>query len=121
MKQEDYTFENITWADLKKGTDGLVTVVVQDYDNDEVLMVAYMNEEAYNQTLATGLMNYYSRSRKSQWLKGETSGHYQHVKALYADCDSDTILAKVVQDDAACHTGRRSCFFKKITNFNPKM
>lgn len=102
------------WEDLKKGADGLVPVVVQDYHTLEVLMVAYMNEEAYYDTLQTGKMHYYSRSRQSQWLKGETSGHYQHVKSLTADCDLDTILAKVNQIGVACHTGARSCFFNEI-------
>lgn len=91
-----------------------MTVVVQDYKTDEVLMVAYMNEEAYNTTLKTGKMTYYSRSRDELWVKGETSGHFQYVKSLTADCDKDTILAKVSQIGAACHTGSRSCFFHEI-------
>lgn len=89
-------------------------VVVQDYKTREVLMVAYMNEEAYLATLKSGRMNYYSRSRKEQWLKGGTSGHFQYVKEITADCDKDTILAKVSQVGAACHTGSRSCFFNEI-------
>ena len=93
----------------------MVPVVVQDYRTLEVLMVAYMNEEAYNYTISTGKMTYFSRSRKQLWLKGETSGHYQYVKSLTADCDMDTILAKVSQVGAACHTGARSCFFNEIT------
>lgn len=104
----------VEWAALKKGPDGLVPVVVQDYRTLEVLMVAYMNEEAYLQTLKTGKMHYYSRSRQAQWLKGETSGHFQHVRSLTADCDLDTILAKVNQEGVACHTGARSCFFNEI-------
>lgn len=103
------------WEDLKKNNDGLVPVVVQDYRTLEVLMVAYMNEEAYQQTMKLGRMTYYSRSRNELWLKGETSGHYQYVKSLTADCDLDTILAKVSQVGAACHTGARSCFFNEIT------
>jgi len=103
-----------TWADFKKNEDGLVPVVIQDYKTNEVLMVAYMNEEAYHRTLQTGKMCYYSRSRKEQWLKGETSGHFQYVKSLTADCDMDTILAKVSQVGAACHTGSYSCFFNEI-------
>lgn len=102
------------WSQLKRGADGLVPVVVQDYRTMEVLMVAYMNEEAYYQTLQTGKMHYYSRSRQEQWLKGETSGHFQYVKSLTADCDLDTILAKVSQVGVACHTGARSCFFNEI-------
>ena len=104
----------ISWDELKKMENGLVPVVVQDYRTDQVLMVAYMNEEAYNQTIETGKMHYYSRSRGEQWLKGETSGHFQFVKSLYADCDKDTILAKVKQLGAACHTGSYSCFFNEI-------
>lgn len=102
------------WADFKKDSIGLVPVVVQDYRTLEVLMVAYMNEEAYRQTIASGRMTYFSRSRNELWLKGETSGHYQYVKSLTADCDMDTILAKVSQVGAACHTGARSCFFHEI-------
>ncbi len=104
-----------TWEDFKLLPDGLIPVVVQDYRTDEVLMVAYMNREAFENTLLTGKMTYYSRSRNELWLKGETSGHYQYVKSLTADCDMDTILAKVSQVGAACHTGARSCFFNEIT------
>ena len=103
-----------SFAELKKNSDGMVPVIVQDYRTDQVLMLAYMNEEAYNNTLKTGKMTYFSRSRNQLWLKGETSGHYQFVKSLYADCDLDTILAKVKQVGAACHTGSYSCFFNKI-------
>ena len=103
------------WDDFKKNSDGMVPVVVQDYKTLEVLMVAYMNEEAYEQTLKLGKMTYYSRSRQELWLKGLTSGHYQYVKELVADCDMDTILAKVSQIGAACHTGSKSCFFNEIT------
>ncbi len=103
------------WSDFKLNSDGMVPVVVQDYRTAEVLQVAYMNEEAYNQTLKLGKMTYYSRSRNELWLKGETSGHFQYVKSLTADCDMDTILAKVSQVGAACHTGAKSCFFNEIT------
>ena len=92
----------------------MVPVVVQDYRTLEVLMVAYMNEEAYEHTLSSGKMTYFSRSRHELWLKGSTSGHFQYVKSLTADCDMDTILAKVSQTGAACHTGARSCFFNEI-------
>lgn len=102
------------WADFKTNEAGLVPVVVQDHITSEVLMVAYMNEEAYENTLRTGKMTYYSRSRQELWLKGATSGHYQYVKALTADCDMDTILAKVSQIGAACHTGAKSCFFHEV-------
>lgn len=109
------TFEPaIAWDEFKLNSDGHVTVVVQDYKTDEVLMVAYMNEEAYDMTLKTGKMTYYSRSRQELWVKGETSGNFQYVKSLTADCDKDTILAKVSQIGAACHTGSHSCFFNEI-------
>ncbi len=109
------TFEaKIAWNEFKLNSDGHVTVVVQDYKTNEVLMVAYMNEEAYNMTIKTGKMTYYSRSRDELWIKGDTSGHYQYVKSLTADCDKDTILAKVSQIGAACHTGSHSCFFQEI-------
>lgn len=105
-----------TWDMFKKNSDDMVPVVVQDYRTNEVLMVAYMNEEAFETTLLTGKMTYYSRSRNELWIKGETSGHYQYVKSLTADCDMDTILAKVSQIGVACHTGARSCFFNEITS-----
>ncbi len=102
------------WSDFKLNTDGHVTVVVQDYKTAQVLMVAYMNEEAYQKTIETGRMTYYSRSRNALWVKGETSGHFQYIKELTADCDMDTILAKVSQVGSACHTGSTSCFFNEI-------
>lgn len=105
---------SIEWSRFKTNDDGLVPVIVQDYKTDQVLMLAYMNEQAYSDTLRTGKMNYYSRSRKAQWLKGETSGHFQYVKSLHLDCDNDTILAKVHQIGAACHTGAHSCFFQTL-------
>lgn len=83
-------------------------------------MQAYMNEEAYKATIHTGKMTYYSRSRQELWIKGETSGHYQYVKSLYGDCDMDTILARVVQIGAACHTGSYSCFFNEIVTMDDK-
>ncbi len=104
----------LNFADLKKNNDGLVPVIVQDYKNNEILMLAYMNEEAFNTTIETGRMTYYSRSRNELWVKGLTSGHFQYYTELYADCDYDTILAKVHQVGAACHTGKRSCFFNEI-------
>ncbi len=103
------------WNEYKKGADGLLCVVVQEDSTDQVLMVAYMNEEAYNKTIETGIMTYYSRSRQELWIKGATSGHYQYVKALYGDCDMDTLLARVDQIGAACHTGSHSCFFNGVS------
>lgn len=109
------TFESVVaWKDFKMNSDGLVPAVVQDYKTGEVLMLAYMNEESFEATLRTGKMTYFSRSRQELWLKGETSGHVQYVKALYLDCDNDTVLAKVAQVGAACHTGSRSCFFQEL-------
>ncbi len=104
----------LNWSDFKLNSDGHVPVIVQDYKTQEVLMLAYMNEESFQQTINTGLMTYYSRSRNELWIKGATSGHLQYVKELTADCDNDTILAKVAQIGAACHTGNRSCFFNEI-------
>ena len=105
----------LTWADLKPDDKGLIPVIVQEYITKDVLMLAYMNEESFNATIRTGKMTYYSRSRRSLWVKGETSGHIQYVKKLIADCDKDTILAFVSQvGDIACHTGARSCFFNEI-------
>ena len=105
---------SIAWSDFKLNSDGMVPVIAQDYQTNEVLMLAYMNEEAFNQTVKTGRMTYYSRSRQELWIKGETSGHYQYVSSLDIDCDNDTILAKVRQIGAACHTGNRSCFYRNL-------
>jgi phosphoribosyl-AMP cyclohydrolase len=95
--------------------DGLVAAVAQDAATGEVLMVAWMNAEAYDETLRTGRAVYYSRSRARLWRKGEESGHTQAVRAIYVDCDADTVLLKVEQVGAACHEGYRSCFFREAT------
>ncbi len=109
------SFESLLeFSELKLNSDGLLPVIVQDYETNEVLMMAYMNEEAFNHTVKSGKMTYYSRSRKEQWVKGQTSGHFQYVKSLTVDCDRDTLLAKVEQIGAACHTGNRTCFFQPI-------
>ncbi len=115
---------SVQFSEFKLNSDGHIPVVVQDYKTNEVLMVAYMNEEAFNMTISTGRMTYYSRSRNELWIKGLTSGHFQYVKSLSIDCDNDTLLAKVKQIGAACHTGNRSCFFntlveKEYDNTNP--
>lgn len=102
------------FSEFKLNSDGLIPVVVQDYRTGEVLMVAYMNEEAYLTTLRTGKMTYYSRSRKELWIKGLTSGHFQYVKGMSVDCDNDTLLAKVCQVGAACHTGNYTCFYRDL-------
>ncbi len=105
----------LKWSDLNPGEDGLVPCIVQDYQTHEVLMMAYMNEESFHRTMRIGKMTYYSRSRKELWTKGLTSGHIQYVKSLTADCDYDTLLAKVSQvGGIACHTGAPSCFFNEI-------
>ena len=96
-------------------TSGLVPAIVQDNETGEILMLAYMNQEAFNATLSTGKATYYSRSRQTLWVKGETSGNVQLVKEIRIDCDDDTVLLKVEQlGGAACHTGHRSCFYKKV-------
>jgi len=100
--------------DFKTNADGLIPVIVQDYENGDVLMLAYMNREAYEQTLREGRMTYWSRSRQELWRKGDTSGHYQYLRSLDIDCDEDTILARVIQIGSACHTGHRSCFFRNL-------
>ena len=105
---------HLGWEELKLNSDGMLTVVVQDVVTDEVLMVAYMNQEAYERTLETGTMTYWSRSRNELWVKGMTSGHFQYVKELRIDRDRDTLLAKVEQTGAACHTGNHSCFYTEI-------
>lgn len=111
------TFESaIPFSDFVTDCAGLVPCIVQDYKTGEVLMLAYMNEESYGKTIETGKMTYYSRSRQELWCKGDTSGHYQYVKALKIDCDNDTILAEVRQVGAACHTGNRSCFYRELLN-----
>ena len=93
---------------------GLIPVIIQDYSNDEVLMLAYMNKESLIATLDTGKTHFFSRSRQKLWLKGESSGHVQTIKEIYLDCDHDTLLIKVEQCVAACHTGYRSCFHKRF-------
>ena len=98
-------------------TGGLVPAIVQDYITGDVLMLAYMNPDAFNATLSSGKATYYSRSRQTIWVKGETSGNMQLIKEIWIDCDDDTVLLKVEQlGDAACHTGHRSCFHKKVVD-----
>ena len=99
----------------KFDADGLIPAIVTDAASGEVLMLAWMNAEAYDETLRTGRAVYYSRSRRKLWRKGEESGHTQAVRAIYVDCDADTVLLKVDQVGAACHEGYRSCFFREAT------
>jgi phosphoribosyl-AMP cyclohydrolase len=100
--------------DFSKG-DGLIAAVAQDAATGDVLMLAWMNAEAYAETVRTGRAVYYSRSRGKLWRKGEESGHVQTVKSIYVDCDADAVLLKVEQQGAACHEGYRSCFFREVT------
>lgn len=105
--------------ELKFDEKGLIPAIVQDYTDNEVLMMAYMNKESLQKTLDGGRACYFSRSRNELWLKGDTSGHFQNVKEIYYDCDSDTLLLKVEQiGDKACHTGKRSCFHNKLKEFD---
>ncbi len=109
-------FEEIIKS-IKFDSNGLIPAIVQDYKDNKVLMVAYMNKEALIKTFTTKLAHFYSRSRKKLWLKGEESGNIQKVKSIYLDCDNDCILIKVRQvGNASCHTGYRSCFYRKITD-----
>ncbi len=100
--------------DLKFDERGLIPAVVQEADTGEVLMVAWMDRPSLEATLTTGLTHFWSRSRQRLWRKGETSGHAQHVRGLYTDCDADTLLVQVHQDGVACHTGNRTCFFTAL-------
>lgn len=109
------SFESMMeFSQFKTNEQGLIPVIVQHYKSQEVLMLAYMNQEAFDHTIKTGKMTYYSRSRQCLWTKGETSGHYQYVKSLTIDCDLDTLLAKVDQVGAVCHTGNPTCFFQPL-------
>jgi phosphoribosyl-AMP cyclohydrolase len=101
-------------ARLRRTDDGLVPAIVQDGDSGEVLMLAWMNDEALHRTLTTGRATYWSRSRREFWVKGETSGHHQHVRRVRLDCDGDTLLLTVDQVGAACHTGAKTCFFTEL-------
>ncbi|MCP5467729.1 MAG: phosphoribosyl-AMP cyclohydrolase [Deltaproteobacteria bacterium] len=106
---------------LKYGSNGLIPAIIQDVENGEVLMFAFMNQASLEQTLATGFATYWSRSRQKFWVKGESSGHTQKVKNIYYDCDKDCLLVKIEQNIAACHKGYRSCFFTEITENGPKI
>jgi phosphoribosyl-AMP cyclohydrolase len=100
-----------------KSESGLLPAIAQDYSSGEILMLAYINQESWEKTLATGKVHYWSRSRNALWLKGESSGHVQQVREILVDCDEDTVVFKVEQlGGAACHTGHRSCFFRRIAD-----
>jgi len=100
--------------DLKFNSDGLIPVIVQDYKNNEVLMMAYMNKESLEKTFHTGKLHFYSRSRNKLWLKGESSGHIQTLKEVLTDCDKDTLVIKAEQVGGACHLGYRTCFVHRL-------
>ncbi|ENZ01206.1 hypothetical protein HMPREF1092_01914 [Clostridium thermobutyricum] len=104
---------NIEKLDFKKGN-GLIPAIVQDYKNNEVLMLAYVNKESMKKTIETGETWFFSRSRKMLWHKGETSGNIQTIKEIKVDCDNDTVLFLVKQKGVACHTGEKSCFYRSI-------
>jgi phosphoribosyl-AMP cyclohydrolase len=110
MQSKDLAF----LSTIKWNTHGLVPSIVQDAESGEVLMLAWMNEHAIRQTLASGQAHFYSRSRRAMWHKGETSGHVQHVVEMSVDCDADVLLIKVRQIGGACHEGYRSCFFRQV-------
>lgn len=99
---------------MKFNSQGLITAVAQDANNGEVLMLAFMNEEALRLTIETGIVHYFSRSRQKLWKKGESSGHLQQVKEMRIDCDQDAVLLKIEQVGGACHVGYRSCFYRLI-------
>ena len=103
---------NVNLPDFSRGTDGLLPAIAQEAENGCVLMLAWMNADAYAETLSTGYAVYYSRSRQALWRKGETSGHRQKVVEIRIDCDADAILLKIHQRGAACHEGYKSCFFR---------
>ncbi|MDP8247830.1 MAG: phosphoribosyl-AMP cyclohydrolase [Candidatus Tritonobacter lacicola] len=106
---------------MKFDEKGLIPAIIQDADTNEVLMLAYMNEDSFLETMETGLTHFWSRSRKKLWKKGESSGHTQKVHEILFDCDIDTLLIKVHQTGAACHKGYRSCFYRKIVDKKGKV
>mgnify|MGYP001768906087 CR=1 FL=1 len=109
MKKTKFDYKS-----LKFDAKGLIPAIIQDYKNGEVLMLAYMNRESIKRTVKLGKTCFWSRSRKEYWVKGMTSGHFQFVKSIAYDCDMDTLLIKARQVGAACHTGNRSCFYRRI-------
>lgn len=112
-KGDRFNWKEIVSA-VKFNTDGLIPAIAQQYDSGEILMMAWMNQEALDETLQTGRVCYFSRSRQTLWRKGESSGQVQQLKELRIDCDGDTLLLKVDQTGPACHTGRRSCFYNVV-------
>ena len=107
--------------ELKYDDKGLIPAIIQDIQNGDILMLAYMNENSLKMTLETGFTHFWSRSRQKYWKKGETSGHVQEVKEILYDCDADTLLIKVIQHGSgACHTGNRTCFYRNIVKGSPE-
>jgi phosphoribosyl-AMP cyclohydrolase len=106
-------------ARLRRTPDGLVAAVVREHDSGEVLMMAWMDDEALHRTLTTGRATYWSRSRHEYWVKGATSGHHQYVRSVALDCDGDAVLVSVTQVGAACHTGARTCFSTELPVTGP--
>jgi len=111
LKQAEEVVDQLDFSKLN----GLITVVVQDWQTNEILMCAFANREAILKSLTTGIAHYYSRSQDKLWQKGEISGHIQELKEIYIDCDDDTVLFKVDQKVAACHEGFRGCFYRKLS------
>ena len=105
---------------FKYNSDGLIPAIIQDHESGQVLMMAWMNEESLKRTVDTGLCTYWSRSRQKYWVKGETSGHFQHVKRISVDCDEDALLIQVQQTGAACHENYRTCFYRDLVNWKLK-
>lgn len=108
------TLDPLVAAQLRRDRDGLIAAVVRDHTTGEVLMLAWMDDEALDRTLRTGRATYWSRSRGELWVKGETSGHHQHVRSVALDCDGDAVLVTVDQVGVACHTGERTCFHREL-------
>ncbi len=108
------TVNRLPFKEIRFDSKGLIPAIVQDSASGEVLMVAYMNRQALKKTLSTGKTHFYSRSRRRIWLKGESSKHFQRVKRISLDCDGDALLVQVHQTGGACHTGYRSCFFRRL-------
>ncbi|MDD5506120.1 MAG: phosphoribosyl-AMP cyclohydrolase [Candidatus Omnitrophica bacterium] len=109
MKKDEFKL-----GGLKFDKKGLIPAIIQDYKNNQVLMIAYMNKKSLSRSLKSGKTCFWSRSRKEYWIKGLTSGHFQFIKSVAYDCDMDALLIKVRQVGAACHTGNRSCFYRRI-------
>ncbi len=114
LERKSFSRESIKLRSLKFDKNGLIPAIIQDYKNNQVLMVGYMNQESLRRTLKLGKSCFWSRSRKEYWVKGLTSGHFQFVKSIAYDCDMDALLVKVRQVGKACHTGNRSCFYRRL-------